>query len=101
MIVDDAVGVQGNGNQDSQSWFHSQEANILIDSPGVCQEWLQAIRTNQNTHLYGRVQSDGIWRDDNSKGLVDAGSVQHQSGFKGLTVGLVGAIKRVQGSGGF
>jgi phosphatidylserine/phosphatidylglycerophosphate/cardiolipin synthase-like enzyme len=29
---DDEVLIIGNGNQDSQSWFHSQEVNVMIDS---------------------------------------------------------------------
>lgn len=29
---DDEVLIIGNGNQDSQSWFHSQEVNIMVDS---------------------------------------------------------------------
>lgn len=29
---DDEVMIIGNGNQDSQSWFHSQEVNIMIDN---------------------------------------------------------------------
>lgn len=61
MIVDECVGIQGNGNQDSQSWFHSQEiksvscsrrcvhcacadarrsCSAMIDSPQICQEWV-------------------------------------------------------------
>lgn len=43
MIVDDQVGIQGNGNQDGQSWYHSQEANIMIDSKEVCAEWMTGI----------------------------------------------------------
>ena len=29
---DDQVLIIGNGNQDSQSWFHSQEVNVMVDS---------------------------------------------------------------------
>ncbi|KAJ4289420.1 hypothetical protein N0V88_006900 [Collariella sp. IMI 366227] len=32
MIVDNHIGIQGNGNQDTQSWFHSQEVNLMVDS---------------------------------------------------------------------
>lgn len=32
---DDEVLIIGNGNQDSQSWFHSQEVNVMVDSK-VC-----------------------------------------------------------------
>src|SRR5512140_86887 len=53
MIVDGRVGIQGNGNQDTQSWFHSQEVNVMIDSAEVCRAWIDGLRRNQNTHVYG------------------------------------------------
>jgi hypothetical protein len=37
-IFDDEVAVLGNGNQDTQSWFHSQEINVMIDSKQVVKE---------------------------------------------------------------
>lgn len=43
MIVDEAVAVQGSGNQDTQSWFHSQEVNVMIDSKVVCKAWREGI----------------------------------------------------------
>ncbi|KZP08421.1 phospholipase D active site motif protein [Athelia psychrophila] len=101
MIVDDAVGIQGNGNQDAQSWFHSQEANILIDSPAVCKEWADGIRSNQNTHLYGRLAEDGIWRDPKDGSLLEDMGSTKGGGVSGLIKGLTGAVKRVQGTGGF
>lgn len=51
MIVDDHIGIQGNGNQDTQSWFHSQETNIMIDSSMVCLAWKEGIRRNQSKFL--------------------------------------------------
>jgi flagellar basal body P-ring protein FlgI len=30
MIVNEHIGIQGNGNQDTQSWFHSQEINAML-----------------------------------------------------------------------
>ncbi|POW22766.1 hypothetical protein PSHT_00967 [Puccinia striiformis] len=63
MAIDDSVGIQGNSNHDTQSWFHSQETNVMIDSPKVVQEWVNRLISNQNTKLYGRVDADGIWRD--------------------------------------
>jgi hypothetical protein len=48
MIVDSHIGIQGNGNQDTQSWFHSQEVNILIDSEAICKAWEEGIRRNQS-----------------------------------------------------
>ncbi|KAH9809011.1 hypothetical protein DFH28DRAFT_1134528 [Melampsora americana] len=63
MAIDDEVGIQGNGNQDTQSWFHSQEINVMIDSKQMVGEWMHALISNQNTQLYGKVGLDGIWRD--------------------------------------
>ncbi|KIM79061.1 hypothetical protein PILCRDRAFT_823914 [Piloderma croceum F 1598] len=101
MIIDDHVGIQGNGNQDSQSWYHSQEANILIDSPAVCKEWADGIRANQNTHIYGRLDEDGIWRDPKDGSLLDDMGSTKGGSISGTMKGLVGAVKRVQGTGGF
>ncbi|KAG0149930.1 hypothetical protein CROQUDRAFT_668840 [Cronartium quercuum f. sp. fusiforme G11] len=64
MAIDDQVGIQGNGNQDTQSWFHSQEINVMIDSEKMVREWMHALVANQNTELYGQVGLDGIWRDE-------------------------------------
>ncbi|KAG8897261.1 hypothetical protein FRB99_008275, partial [Tulasnella sp. 403] len=99
MIVDDAVGIQGNGNQDTQSWYHSQEVNIMIDSELVCREWSAAIEKSQNTHLYGRVDDDGVWRDLEGKELPDSTGIR--SGPMGLIKGIQGSIARVRGTGGF
>jgi hypothetical protein len=101
-------------NADSQSWYHSQEANILIDSPAVCKEWAEGIRckscvldaircscadavpANQNTHIYGRLDDDGIWRDPKDGSLLeDMGSTKAGT-FSSTIKGLVGAVKRVQ-----
>ena len=63
MQVDDQVGIQGNGNQDTQSWYHSCEVNIMVDSKHIVADWMAAIHRQQNTEKYGRVDDDGIWRD--------------------------------------
>ncbi|GAA5992282.1 hypothetical protein JCM11641_001161 [Rhodosporidiobolus odoratus] len=63
LAVDGQCGIVGNGNMDSQSFWHSQEANVLIDSPQVVADWMDQLKTNQSTHQYGRVDTDGIWRD--------------------------------------
>ncbi|KAL5364539.1 hypothetical protein BJX96DRAFT_168364 [Aspergillus floccosus] len=64
MIIDERVAIQGNGNLDTQSFYHSQEVNILVDSPLVCRTWLEIINQNQNTATYGAVSSeDGCWHD--------------------------------------
>lgn len=117
MTIDDAVGIQGNGNQgqlffllcrsiypdglnlDSQSWFHSQEINVLVDCPSIVQEWQDGIRANQNTHLYGQVKLDGVWRDDQGDPLKDAAGPK-QGPFS-MFKGVKGAIDRVRGEGGF
>ncbi|WWC89702.1 uncharacterized protein L201_004627 [Kwoniella dendrophila CBS 6074] len=100
MIVDEQIGIQGNGNQDTQSWFHSQEINILIDSTLIVKEWRKGIDSNQNTLHYGKVSSnDGIWRDDQGNPLKGE-KPQPKGPFKSL-VGVKGAIQRVRGEGGF
>ncbi|GAA5856728.1 hypothetical protein JCM8547_008811 [Rhodosporidiobolus lusitaniae] len=63
LSVDGQCGIVGNGNMDSQSFWHSQEANVLVDSPQIVSDWMDQLRTNQSTHKYGRVDTDGIWRD--------------------------------------
>ncbi|UJR31202.1 hypothetical protein I4U23_018706 [Adineta vaga] len=64
MSIDGQVAIMGNGNMDSQSWFHSQEINTMIDSPLIVKEWMDALYKNQSTYQYGKVDLDGIWRDD-------------------------------------
>ena len=61
LIVDESVGIQGSGNQDTQSWFHSQEVNVMIDSPVVCKAWREGIERNQNTATFGRAREDGCY----------------------------------------
>ncbi|KAM0143535.1 hypothetical protein ACHAO1_000636 [Botrytis cinerea] len=100
MIVDEHIGIQGNGNQDTQSWFHSQEINVMIDSAMVCRGWIDGLRRNQNTHLYGEVgKSDGIWRDDRGEEAKDVIGVD--PGRFSWAKGFLGAINRVRGTGDF
>ncbi len=71
---DGQVAVLGSGNQDTQSWFHSQEINVMVDSRQIVEEWMKALERNQSTKLYGMVdQRDGIWRGKNGEELVDTG----------------------------
>lgn len=63
MIIDGQIGVQGNGNCDSMSWYHAQEINVLVDSAQVCSEWRERLDANQSTAAHGRVCPDGVWRD--------------------------------------
>ncbi|KAH0831997.1 hypothetical protein J3R83DRAFT_12900 [Lanmaoa asiatica] len=98
MIIDDAVGIAGNGNQDTQSWFHSQEVNVMIDNPVVCKDWRDTIRRVQNTHLH-ELQKDGIYLDQDGNPLTDSTGVG--SGLKGIIKGVQGSIARARGKGGF
>lgn len=71
-IFDDVVGMCGNGNQDTQSWYHSQETNVLIDSAALCRDWIHTLAHNQNTHLYGLVDpADGRWRNADGQTVED------------------------------
>ncbi|KAI0482241.1 hypothetical protein GGR56DRAFT_619132 [Xylariaceae sp. FL0804] len=102
MIVDEAVGIVGSGNQDTQSWFHSQEVNVLVDAPDVCACWVDALRRNQNTGARGAVDNaDGVWRDHEGDGKEAPGAMGVDAGKFGWATGLVGAVKRVKGTGGF
>ncbi len=102
MVVDGHVGIQGNGNQDTQSWFHSMEVNLIVDCEGVCREWLEALETgNANTVLFGAVNSeDGVWRDGEGK-EAEGGEVPSGGKVAGWAKGVVGAVRRVRGTGGF
>lgn len=100
MIVDEHIGIQGNGNQDTQSWYHSQEINVMFDSGLVCKAWIDGLRRNQNTCIYGQVsQIDGIWRDEKGNQAEDVIGVD--PGRFSWAKGFMGAIKRVQGTGDF
>lgn len=100
MIVDERIGIMGNGNQDTQSWFHSQEINVMLESTEVCRAWIDALRRNQNTHLYGALsKEDCVWRDKDGKEADGATGVD--PGRFSWAKGVIGAVKRVQGTGGF
>jgi len=100
MIVDEHVGIQGNGNQDTQSWYHSQEINVMIDSAEICRAWIDGLRRNQNTHVYGALgREEGVWRDE--EGREAEAVVGVDPGRFSWAKGILGALKRVQGTGGF
>lgn len=100
MIVDEHIGIQGNGNQDTQSWYHSQEINVMFDSAPVCKAWIDGLRRNQNTAIYGEVsKEDGIWRDE--KGEVAKDVIGVDPGRFSWAKGFMGAIARVRGVGDF
>ncbi|PGH32106.1 hypothetical protein GX50_05122 [[Emmonsia] crescens] len=101
MIIDEHIAIQGSGNLDTQSIFHSQETNVLLDSAEVCQIWLDSIRRNQNTAIYGLVSpQDGCWHDPVTGDMAE-GAIGVKPGRFSWMKGVVGSIKRVQGVGGF
>ncbi|KAJ5287274.1 hypothetical protein N7478_002960 [Penicillium angulare] len=101
MIIDEHVAIQGNGNLDTQSFFHSQEINVMIDSSLICKAWLEAINRNQNTAKYGAASSeDACWHDPSS-GEIPPGSIGTDPGHFSWAKGIIGAVKRVRGVGGF
>ena len=104
MIVDGHIAIQGSGNQDTQSWYHSQEVNIMLDSPLVCEKWMEAIRQNQNTHKFGQVCKEGAdagcWIDPQTGKQAD-GAIGVSAGKFSWAYGVQGAIARVRGTGGF
>ncbi|KAL5533428.1 hypothetical protein ACEPAF_5204 [Sanghuangporus sanghuang] len=102
MAVDSQVTMVGNGNQDTQSWFHSQEINLLIDSEELTREWLKGIDANQNTRRYGKVDpKDGVWRAPDGSGKVIQSSGTKKQGPVGGLKGIAGAYRRARGNGGF
>ncbi|OJJ76242.1 hypothetical protein ASPBRDRAFT_192399 [Aspergillus brasiliensis CBS 101740] len=101
MIIDERVAIQGNGNLDTQSFYHSQEVNLLLDSPLICHAWREAIDRNQNTAYYGGVSpDDGCWHDPTTND-IPVGSIGIDPGRFSWARGAVGAVQRVRGAGGF
>ena len=99
LIADGYIGIQGSGNQDTQSWYHSQEINILIDSPEVCRKWREGIERNQSTERFGMAGKDGMWRDTDGKEAD--GSMGQPGKVMGWVKGTKGMIKKAQDKGGF
>ncbi|EPS36436.1 hypothetical protein H072_9996 [Dactylellina haptotyla CBS 200.50] len=92
MIVDERIGIQGSGNQDSQSWFHSQEINCMIDSEDVCRDWMKQLKGNQNSFVYGAGDAeDGIWRDEKGKEAEE--SIGSSSGIKAWVSGSSSLVR--------
>lgn len=133
---DGQVAIMGNGNQgvyfrisqvvgssgdivDTQSWYHSQEINVMVDSTEVVADWRAAIENNQNTAVHGMIDaSDGLYHDkqgnvvESSAGrgqcriLTSAVSEldlthHHTGGALAWVKGIGGTIQRVRGVGGF
>ncbi|KAJ3172091.1 hypothetical protein HDU88_006905 [Geranomyces variabilis] len=100
MIVDDHVGIIGSGNQDTQSWYQSQECNVMFDNATVCAAWLDGLHRNQNTFVFGAVdKADGCWKDAN--GNMAEGAIGIDPGRFSWARGMLGAIARVRGTGDF
>jgi len=100
MSVDDQIAILGSGNHDTQSWFHSQEVNVMVDSPELVCSWLRGINANQNTFLYGRVSDkDGILRSEDGE-VIQASGVA-ASGFIKRMQGLWKITGKACGTGGF
>ncbi|KAJ3818930.1 IQ calmodulin-binding motif protein [Lentinula raphanica] len=101
LIVDSRIAMQGNGNQDTQTYFHSQEINVMLESEEVCKRWMEGLRRNQNTEKFGLVSSvDGCWHDPTT-GELPEGSIGIDPGRFSWAKGVVGAVQRVRGAGGF
>ncbi|KAF9344014.1 hypothetical protein BGX26_004918 [Mortierella sp. AD094] len=98
LIVDEHVGIQGSGNQDTQSWYHSQELNIMLDSEEICRKWREGIERNQNTARYGVASEDGVWRDKDGK--PGEGYMGNPGKVEGLFKGVGGMLKKMKDKGG-
>ncbi|KAF2155511.1 IQ calmodulin-binding motif protein [Myriangium duriaei CBS 260.36] len=100
LIADGHVGIQGSGNQDTQSWYHSQEVNVMIDSEAICSKWREGIERNQNTFHYGKgSQEDGVWRDE--KGHQVEGATPKSAPPISWVKGAIGMGKKLKDKGGF
>lgn len=86
MNVDGKVSILGNSNHDSQSWHHSQETNIMVDSEALSAEWVERLDANQNTDQFGRLETDGYWHNPQDGSILesknDAGFMATLKGFK-------------------
>lgn len=73
----------------------------MLDSVEICRYWREAIEQNQNTGKYGLVSTkDGCWHDPKT-GEIPEGSIGIDAGRFAWAKGIMGAVKRVQGAGGF
>ncbi|EME89009.1 uncharacterized protein MYCFIDRAFT_185461 [Pseudocercospora fijiensis CIRAD86] len=97
LIVDEQVAIQGSGNMDTQSWFHSQEVNVMIDSSAICKAWREGIERNQNTGRYGRASSkDGCWYHPESGKLAE-GCLGTDAGHFAWAKGVIGTFNKAKG----
>lgn len=94
LVADGRVGVQGSGNQDTQSWAHSLEVNVMVDSEEVCRKWIEGAERNQNTGMFGAVAGDGVWRD--REGRPAEGYNGDPGAVAGLLRGVGGMVRKVR-----
>lgn len=100
LIADGHVGVQGSGNQDTQSWYHSQEVNVMVESEAICRKWREGIERNQNTGKYGKgSQEDGVWRDEDGNEVE--GATEKSAPPVSWIKGAIGMGKKLKDKGGF
>jgi hypothetical protein len=67
----------GSGNMDTQSWFHSQEVNVMVDSEMLVNEWMENFAANQNTRKFGLTDEHG--------NLVSGETMPKKQGIGGLS----------------
>jgi hypothetical protein len=98
-VPKEEIFIELSTNTDTQSWFHSQEVNVMVDSPELVGSWLRSINANQNTFLYGRVSDkDGIWRSEDGE-VIQASGVAASSFIKRMQ-GMWKVMGKVRGTGG-
>jgi phosphatidylserine/phosphatidylglycerophosphate/cardiolipin synthase-like enzyme len=130
MVIDEEIAICGSGNQDSQSWYHSQyvlptlafchllrlgrstnevnrEINVMMESSLVVRKLEEGIRRNQNTWKYGLVRKGDASKDKlvgcwvDKDGKMADGSIGADAGKMAWFKGVKGAVDRVRGVGGF
>lgn len=74
MSVDDEFYIFGSGNMDGQSWHHSREVNLLVDSPQMTMQMKELMLSNQQS-------LDHCFRD--KEGKVDLSLLQDAPGDDG------------------
>ncbi|RKP07455.1 hypothetical protein THASP1DRAFT_30722 [Thamnocephalis sphaerospora] len=56
MSIDDELAIFGSGNMDAQSWFHSQEINVLVDDATFAERITAELRDQQ--HSFSRCHAN-------------------------------------------
>eukprot|EP01111_Echinosteliopsis_oligospora_P016142 TRINITY_DN6593_c0_g1_i1.p1 TRINITY_DN6593_c0_g1~~TRINITY_DN6593_c0_g1_i1.p1 ORF type:complete len:511 (+),score=110.86 TRINITY_DN6593_c0_g1_i1:62-1594(+) len=55
LSADGQIAMMGSGNMDTQTWFHSQEVNVVIDSALLVKEWTDLFEAFQKTTTSGLI----------------------------------------------